>query len=144
MFDSAATIAIIGVLATTVGGLIWVLKYVFSELKPVLDQILVSTKTNTASTEANTVAALEAAKASAEAVRVSSSADEYLRHRNGRDAEMHTELLAGMKEIPNAMNIIAKQSVDTVTKVVEANKNLKEQHVEKQIIEEVQVHHEPA
>lgn len=146
--DPAVNLALIALLTTCVGGLIWIIKYLFTEFKPVLDGLVKSTELNTVSTQASTNAAIDAAKASQQAAKVSMSAvkasqeaaavsrhaDEYLRQRNGRDNEMHTELLAGMKEIPNAMNIIVKQSVKSVETMLEAEKNLHEQHVDKQIV----------
>ncbi len=79
MVDSVVIVAIVGVLSATVGALIWIIKYLFSEFKPALDGLIRATDQNTLATK---------------------SADEYLRERNGRDNEFHGEVMASLKDIP--------------------------------------------
>lgn len=79
MIDTAVIIAIIGVLSATVGALIWIIKYLFSEFKPLLDSLVKVTEQNTLATK---------------------TADTYLRERNGRDNEFHAEVMKSLKDIP--------------------------------------------
>jgi hypothetical protein len=55
------------------------------------------------------------------------SADIYLRERNGRDSEIHKELIKEMKAIPIAMNLVADRNLkkyqETLEKTVSQRKN---------------------
>jgi geranylgeranyl pyrophosphate synthase len=68
---------------------------------------------------------------------ITQSADTYLRQRNGRDIEKHTELLEATKAIPKTMQRIA----DTQAKTLLASlkklpaQNIEHQHVKDQTIE---------
>lgn len=94
--DSAATIAIVGVLSATVGALIWIIKYLFTEFKPALDTLIKLSAENIKNTAQNT--------------ETTRSADLYLRERNGRDNAFHSEVMASLKDIP----IQAKAQADIV------------------------------
>lgn len=99
--DSAVTIAVVGVLATCVGGLLWIIKFMFMKIVPSIDGLTKATAANTAATK---------------------SADKYLRERNGRDNEAHTETLLAIQEVPKTMRKIAsEQALDS-----------KDQHIEHQ------------
>lgn len=80
--DKEIVLAIVAILATCVGGLIWVIKYLFQKILPVIEQLVKATDKNTETTK---------------------HADEYLRERNGRDSKMHKEVLDGMRAIRTAV-----------------------------------------
>lgn len=80
MNDTAAIIGLISIIATSVGFLIWIAKYLMIQMRKTLD--------------ANT-------KALALNTKATQSADKYLRERNGRDNEFHKEVLKGLKDIQN-------------------------------------------
>lgn len=108
-------IAIIGVLGTCVGGLIWVIKKMFNDIVPAINSLTKATTANTKATK---------------------SADAYLKARNGRDSTMHKELIESIKEIPlqiiKTANITAKTLVRTpITQKVDT------QQVETQVVKEV-------
>lgn len=106
--ESAVTLAIVGILGTCVAGLIWVIKTMFSSIIPVvengnnaIEKLVEMTKINTDATK---------------------TADKYLRDRNGRDAEMHLELLKATKQIPTTMQEIAdKQAEAILTNIKQVN-----------------------
>lgn len=110
MGGDAAFIAALGILATCVGGLLWVIKFVFTKLIPAIDHLTDATKRNTLATK---------------------SADEYLRQRNGRDNEMHGQVLGALKAIPGEMKKLADSSVEQVGAIVQ---NISRQTVETQIV----------
>ncbi|MGI9028161.1 MAG: hypothetical protein ACR2FM_04985 [Candidatus Saccharimonadales bacterium] len=140
VLDSAVIIAIVGVLSATVGALIWIIKYLFSEFKPALDSLVKSTDQNTIATK---------------------SADVYLRDRNGRDNEFHGEVMASLKDIPIQANIQAEMVAVELKKagsataaqiesastanfkalaktIKEINQQVNEQHVEHQVIQNIE------
>lgn len=75
-----AILAIIAILASTVGALIYVIKYMFDKILPILESMQKSVDRNTEATKSN---------------------DEYLRYRNGRDNEMHEQVLNSLRAIEN-------------------------------------------
>jgi len=64
--------------------------------------------------------------------RVTKSADEYLRQRNGRDTEAHKETLKAIKEVPDTLREIAEAQQAAIIKAV----RIGQQHVEHQHVEE--------
>lgn len=121
--NDAVTLAVVGILATCVAGLMWIIKFMFSKLLPVIDRGAVSTEKLVEVTRANT-----------KQIKV---ADEYLRRRNGRDNEMHKELIAAIAEIPKqiittgkvsdaSVARTAKNTGDTTKAVDKVNKTLKD------------------
>ncbi len=75
-------LAIVAILATTVGALIWVIKYMFDKILPLLEKMDKSIEKNTRATESN---------------------DKYLRERNGRDSKMWVEVSAGLKALTESI-----------------------------------------
>lgn len=73
-----AVLAIIGLLATTVGALIWVIKYMFDKLLPVIESLKEAVDNNAKQTKEN---------------------KEYLEHRNGRDSKIWKETFEAIKEL---------------------------------------------
>lgn len=113
--DATVAIAVVGVLGTCVGGLIWVIKKMFNQIIPAIDSLTKATQGNTRATK---------------------SADTYLRERNGRDASMHKELIQAVQAIPEQIietaNITAKALADTpITQKVD------KQEVKTQVVKEV-------
>ena len=121
--NEASTIAIIGILGSTVAALIWIIKYLFDSFKPAMDELISATQANTAAT---------------------TSADTYRKERNGRDTEFHAEIMAKLQDIPNqaaeAAKIVAKELKrvgDLTAETLEHSREhqtIREQTVEKQII----------
>lgn len=71
-------LAIVAILATTVGALIWVIKYMFDKILPILESLRDSVEENTKQTKSN---------------------DEYLRERNGRDSKMWVEVRDSLRAL---------------------------------------------
>lgn len=113
--DAAIAIAVIGVLGTCVGGLIWVIKEMFNEIIPTINGLTKATQGNTRATKA---------------------ADDYLRARNGRDNAMHKELILAVQAIPEQIietaNITAKALSEAPV-----NQQVDKQTVKTQVIKEV-------
>lgn len=74
----AIGIAALGIAATCVGGLIWIIKKMFSRVLPAIDKIHTSLDRLAKATDKNTQA--------------TKSADQYLRERNGRDSAFWQEV----------------------------------------------------
>lgn len=117
--DSAVTIAVVGVLATCVGGLLWIIKFLFNKLLPRIEEGNLALGKLSKSTDANTKA--------------TKSADKYLQERNGRDAEIHEELVTAINAIPaqiiKTAHITAKTLADTPH-----DQHIKTQTVDKQTV----------
>ena len=90
--ETASVISIIGILGATTGALIWIIKYLFEKIYPVLDKLVVATEMNTQATI---------------------SSDTYLRQRNGRDIEFHLEMIKKIEAIPKKVDeqtgVLAKE-----------------------------------
>lgn len=119
--QESSTIAIIGILGTTVGALIWIIKHMFDKILPALESLSKSTDKNTEAAHANTVA--------------TKTADKYLRDRNGRDNTMHTELIKAVgrisEKIVETAEVTAKALQETpITQHVET------QEVKHQVVTE--------
>lgn len=76
-----AVLSIIGLLATTVGALIWVIKYMFDKLLPVIESLKESVDNNAQQTKENR---------------------EYLEKRNGKDSRIWQETFEAIKELKNS------------------------------------------
>jgi hypothetical protein len=83
--DSTVPLAALGTVSLLAGALIWIIKYLFTSIMPVLNATLEATKANTDATK---------------------SADTYLRERNGRDisswkqnTEFHKTVLKGITDV---------------------------------------------
>lgn len=76
-----AVLAIIGLLATTVSALIWVIKHMFDKLLPVIESLKESVDNNTEQTRENR---------------------EYLEERNGKDSRIWQETFSAIKELKNS------------------------------------------
>lgn len=125
MSESAVLIAALGVVSACVGGLIWIIKFLFEKLLPRIDE--------------GNVALSHLAKATDQNTRATKAADAYLRDRNGRDAEhakvslentnrTHKELIAAIAEIP-------AQIIATADVTAKALHNLPAQQVKKQEVQ---------
>ena len=131
--NDAALLAALAIVATISGALVWIIKYLFNTFKPVMDELVKSTQANTEATI---------------------SADTYLKQRNGRDIEFHSEILSKLQDIPNqaakAAEVVAQELKRvgdlTAGKAEQVKENLEnttnhqnviEQTVETQIISKV-------
>ncbi len=79
--DNETTLAIVAILATCVAALVWVIKFMFTKIVPLLEGLTAAVEKNTAATE---------------------KADQYLKERNGRDNEMHQQVLMDLHAIRNS------------------------------------------
>lgn len=84
MSDSTVLLAALGIVSACVGALIYVIKFMFQKIVPLLESLTISTDKNTKATK---------------------KADEYLRERNGRDNEFHGEVMKGLKAIQTAVEV---------------------------------------
>lgn len=73
-------LAIVSLLATTIGALIWVIKHVFDKIIPILDSLKEAVDENTWQTKENR---------------------EYLQCRNGKDAAIWQEVSETVKHLQN-------------------------------------------
>src|ERR1039458_6738853 len=87
-------VAVVGVLASCVGGLIWVIKTMFNQIIPLIEngnktliKVDASQKANIRATKANTI---------------------YLHERNGRDAEFQKENIEAIRAVPQQIIESAK------------------------------------
>lgn len=83
-----AIIAIIGILATAVGALIWVIKYMFDKILPILESLKDSVNKNTEQTKSN---------------------EEYLRLRNGSDGRRWEENTAALNSLTSIIKRTASE-----------------------------------
>jgi len=84
--ETTVLLAALGIVSACVGILGWVIKFLFTKILPVLENVVVATK----------------------------SSDTYLRERNGRDIHFHTnvmETLTAIKEQAENQQV-AKQTVE--------------------------------
>lgn len=113
--DSAVALAALGIVSVLCAALIWILKYVFKELKPALLVVSKSVDHNTAATKA---------------------ADKYLRERNGRDNEFQIENIAAIRAIPTTMQGIADAQKEAIIRAVTVkNLDAKNAHVGTMIVD---------
>jgi len=113
--NEAVLLSALAIVATCVAGLIWVIKYLFSQIVPAMKGLEEATAQNTAATK---------------------SADIYLRERNGRDNEHHSAVLESINEIPKTMKKIADDQSSAIIKAVSVNKqSVAEQTVKHQTVE---------
>lgn len=121
MSDNTVTITALGILATCVGGLIWIIKFMFNRLLPLIEKGNRSQEKLAELTKANT----EATRA----------ADVYLKQRNGRDNEMHSKNLAAWDTTRDSIEKMI-ESAQTIAdgsteKIITA---IKQQEVETQVV----------
>ena len=114
-------IAVVGVLATCVGALVWVIKFLFQKLLPAFDQQNKVTSKLVNATSANTKA--------------TKAADAYLRERNGRDNDFQKYNIKAIEAIPAKMQEIA----DKQAKALIHSQNIHDQYVESQKVDMQQV-----
>ena len=113
--DSAVTLAVVAILASCVGGLLWIIKFMFGQLIPMIEKLNQSTLANTEATK---------------------NADKYLRDRNGRDGENHEQLIKATEAIATKMQSIADSQSKALLKTMN---QVKEQKVEHQHVDQVTI-----
>jgi len=106
--DNTVVLSVLAVLGSCVAGLIWVIKHLFTEIKPVLGSINESQITNTK--------ALDKLSGLVEKnTRATEAADEYLRKRNGRDAEVWQKVMHSLEELSSQTvneQFVARQTIN--------------------------------
>lgn len=114
MNDSTVLLAALGIVSACVGGLIWVIKHMFEQVVPALDKVVDSMMANTTATKA---------------------ADAYLRERNGRDNQVHKDLIKSINAIPEQIiktaDITSKVLKDSVSDQHIVNQTVDTQNVNK-------------
>lgn len=108
--NDAGLLAALGIVSACVAALVWVIRFMFGRLVPMIEELIKNTAANTSITE---------------------SADKYLRDRNGRDSEHHKATLSAINKIPTTMKKIADAQAKAIIKAVD----IREQHVEHQHID---------
>lgn len=88
--DAPVILAILGVLGTCVGGLIWVIKRLFERVVPAMDNISIALEKLSTSTESNT--------------RAIKAADTYLQKRNGATDKHHANVTKAVKAVSDTVN----------------------------------------
>jgi len=91
--ETTVLLASLGIVSACVASLVWVIKHLFTEILPVINNLVKVTELNTQATK---------------------SADAYLRERNGRDIHFHTnvmEALTAIKEQSKNQQV-AEQTVE--------------------------------
>jgi hypothetical protein len=119
----------LGIIATAVGLQAWLLKFILKKMNLTMEMLIKSVDELKEATKTNTQA--------------TKSADEYLRHRNGRDNEMHKEvmnLLSNQTQATQKLPRTIKKIADAgVQQIIAATSHIKNQSVDKQTIKEVKV-----
>lgn len=123
--SETSNLAVIAILATTVGALVWVIKYLFTKVVPALDGLKQST-------EANTTMLKSVSDATEKNTQATTSADDYLRQRNGRDIEFHEAVVKRLDAVPDKMEEIANRTADELRKI--KMQDVKEQTVQHQTV----------
>lgn len=122
--ESSVAITALGIVVTSVGALIWIAKYLMIQNKKSIDDLtLAQTATAKAlnklsvSTDKNTEATI--------------SADKYLKERNGRDNEQHTEniqiqrnLVAQIEKVPDIIYSKERQRAVESKAILDATKEI--------------------
>jgi hypothetical protein len=106
-FASDADPYTMGVVITVLGGVItacvatltWVIRFILKKVVPAIDNLADSTDKNTKAVNA--------------VQKTTKSADKYLKERNGRDNETHSEMIEAIKKIP--AQIIATANITAKT-----------------------------
>ncbi len=101
-------LSVLAVLGSCVAGLIWVIKHLFTEIKPVLGSINESQITNTKALDKLSSLVEKNTKAT-------ESADEYLRKRNGRDSEIWQKVMHSLEQISSQTvgeQLVIRQTVN--------------------------------
>lgn len=115
MNDNGVALAAIAIVGTTVGALIWIVKFLMMQMRRSLDK--------------NTSAQLKV-------VQATESHDRYLKDRNGRDMEVHNELLTQMKENRSIFYSTEKRRTQEFEAIMEAiPKTIKKQEVANQVVQ---------
>lgn len=119
--NDAGLLAALGIVSACVAGLIWVIKFMFSKLMPMIEKSNILAEQGIKVGEANTSA--------------TKAADSYLRERNGRDAEHHRATLKAINAIPSTLKKIANAQEKAIIKAVKVERqSVTEQKVEHQTI----------
>ncbi len=123
--NNTVALAAIGVLGTAVVALAAVANYALKRLGGDLRE--------------HTKAAIQQTASNEKVGEFISSSEQYLRDRNGRDAEIHKEMMVqiqattdAVKEVPKMLDKVAKTSVKTI---IRSFGDIPEQHVEHQHVE---------
>src|ERR1039458_7864511 len=124
---------VVAILGTTVAALIWVIKFMFSKILPLLEHANSNIQTNNRLTKS-----ME---------KTTKAADEYLRARNGRDADVAKVLLDTTKKshdaLIKAINAIPTQivkSANITAKVLSQtpiDQHIEHQEVKQQVVKEI-------
>lgn len=114
----SSNLAVIGILASCVGALVWIIKYLFAKIIPNLEKNTDMLKLLADVTTNNTAA--------------TKSADEYLRERNGRDIEFHTQVVERLDAVPLKMEQIALKQAKELKRIT--MQDVKEQTVQHQTV----------
>lgn len=81
--NNSVTLAVVAILATCVAGLLWIIKFMFNRLLPLIEK---------------------STKASVAAQKSSNENTKYLKDRNGRDAEIHERLIKEIQTMPEKIS----------------------------------------
>jgi len=105
--ETTALLAALAIVSACVAALVWVIKYMFAKLEPLIATSIELTKLNTLATEANT-------KASEKTEKAVHSLDTYTRERNGRDNHFHGNVMKALVAIQEGakQQTVEKQTVE--------------------------------
>jgi len=82
--ETTVLLAALAIVSACVGALVWVIKHLFTQILPVLNNVVKVTELNTEATKA---------------------ADAYLRERNGRDIHFHENVMKALVAIQKKPDI---------------------------------------
>lgn len=117
MANDAGLLAALGVVSACVAGLLWIIKFMFNRLVPLLENSNKLMAESNNLTKANT--------------KITHNADQYLRQRNGRDIEFHAKQLESINAIPIKMQEIADAQAKTL---IENFKKLPSQNIVNNVV----------
>lgn len=108
--DNTVVLSVLAVLGSCVAGLIWVIKHLFTEIKPVLGNISDATLANTRALE-------KLSSLTEKNTKATQAADAYLRERNGRDGKMWNQVMHSLEQISSQTvgeQYVGKQMVNKI------------------------------
>lgn len=127
--SNAVALAALGVLASCIACVVWVVRTVLGRVAPALDK-----HSRSADNISATVKKLDGSI---------KSFDTYLRERNGRDNEMFTAQIAAMKSLKDNFSAMTESTHEKDSEILKEirqikikTQDVKTQHVHKQVVDE--------
>lgn len=126
--DNAVAISAIGLAATMGGGVLWLAKFFANRLSKDL-------QAHTRASEEVKSASLKQAASNEATTKALNSFETYLRERNGRDNEMHSEQIEAMRQLNHGFKAFTQSATDRQEGILAEIRTIGAQHVKEQTVE---------